>query len=478
MVSLGFAAALLPLRARAGIRIRFMPIALPCIRRAPPMPAPRPAALARGLAARFDGSFTVSTHRPQFTFAFAAQAPKRNSSGTPSKSPRAKRKAEEDPVDAAADGEAEEAAEKPAAAAKGRRKSGEGSAKKRASAASKSKADEEEAEEEDEEEEPEEEEEKPAKGKRKSAAGAKKGAGKAKKKAGGEGDGGEGGAEDASVREQMAEEPAPYGPAGEGEVKVVSWNVNGIRAAMKKGHLEEYLERERPDVLCLQETKIGGEEKDVRAALERLGLPHQTWLCSADKKGYAGVAVLSREKPLSVKEGLGVEGHDGEGRVITAEFEKFVVVNAYVPNSGQKLERLDYRTDEWDTEFAAYLKGLAAGPKPLVATGDLNVAHLDIDCHEPKRNKNKTAGFTDRERARFGELLAAGLADTYRHLYPDKAHRYTYWGYRFNARARNKGWRLDYFLVPQAFLPSVRASFIRTSVQGSDHCPLGLLFAS
>lgn len=271
------------------------------------------------------------------------------------------------------------------------------------------------------------------------------------------------------------------------QARILSWNVAGLRALLKKvkeaaeGRREEHIphplalaEQERADVLCLQEIKL--QDEHCADALRELRLPdgwHATWNCSQSKKGYSGTAILSREQPLSVTCGIGAEHHDGEGRVVTAEFPDFYLVNCYVPNSGEGLKRLDYRVNLWDKEFAAYLKGLEAR-KPVVLTGDLNVAPTELDIHNPKGNL-KSAGFTPEERASFqANLLEDGFVDCFRALHPH-AVAYTYWGYRFNARANNKGWRLDHFLVSSALAPRVHDCYHLPHVMGSDHCPLGLV---
>ncbi|PRW45261.1 apurinic endonuclease-redox [Chlorella sorokiniana] len=269
--------------------------------------------------------------------------------------------------------------------------------------------------------------------------------------------------------------------------RILSWNVAGLRALLKKvkeaqeGRLEQnvpslpaLVEAEKADVLCLQEIKLQADH--CEGVLAELGLPgwHVTWNCSKDKKGYSGTAILSKDSPLSVSCGIGDPDHDGEGRVVTAEFDQFFLVNTYVPNSGEGLKRLDYRVQQWDKEFAAYLQGLQQR-KPVVLTGDLNVAPTDIDIHNPKGNL-KSAGFTPEERASFADNLLAGcgLVDTFRAQHPE-AVGYTYWSYRFNARANNRGWRLDHFLVSQALHERVHDCYLLPGVMGSDHCPLGLV---
>ncbi|XP_015273532.1 PREDICTED: DNA-(apurinic or apyrimidinic site) lyase [Gekko japonicus] len=255
-------------------------------------------------------------------------------------------------------------------------------------------------------------------------------------------------------------------------LKITSWNVDGIRAWFKKKGLE-WVREEDPDVLCLQETKCA--EKQLPADIREMAeYPHKYWACSDDKEGYSGVALLSKVKPIDVTYGIGEEEHDKEGRVISAEFPSHFLVTAYVPNSGRGLVRLEYR-QRWDKAFRAYLQGLGAR-KPLILCGDLNVAHQEIDLKNPKGNK-KNAGFTPEERAGFGQLLEAGFTDTFRHLYPDAPYAYTFWTYMMNARAKNVGWRLDYFLVSGGLLEGLCDSKIRSKALGSDHCPITLYLA-
>ncbi|GAQ82037.1 putative DNA-binding SAP [Klebsormidium nitens] len=264
--------------------------------------------------------------------------------------------------------------------------------------------------------------------------------------------------------------PPPKGPFK----KVVGWNVAGLRAVLKleRRWFDEIAEKERPDVICLQETKI--QEKDIASVEEGL-LPgyHKFWATSSAKLGYSGVALFSKEEPLSVRYGLGIPSLDAEGRLITAEFADFFVVSAYVPNSGDGLKRLEERTQVWDPALAQHLKGLEAS-KPVVLTGDLNVAHQEIDICNPDGNK-RSAGFTVEERESFERLIMAnGFVDTFRRQHP-KAVGYTYWGYRFNSRASNRGWRLDYFVVSEKLAPLVHDSYTLPNVLGSDHCPVGLI---
>lgn len=244
--------------------------------------------------------------------------------------------------------------------------------------------------------------------------------------------------------------------------KMISWNVNGIRACLTKGFMDFFDEIDA-DVFCLQETKV----QEGQVELELPGY-HQYWNY-AEKKGYSGTALFCKEEPLSVSCGMGIEEHDKEGRVITAEFEPYYVVTCYTPNSKDALARLDYRM-EWEDAFLAYLKKLEE-KKPVVFCGDLNVAHKEIDLKNPKSNR-KNAGFTDEERGKFTDLLAAGFVDTYRHFNPDTEGVYSWWSYRFSARAKNAGWRIDYFCVSEALKDKLAGAKIHTEVLGSDHCPV------
>ena len=250
-------------------------------------------------------------------------------------------------------------------------------------------------------------------------------------------------------------------------MKLISWNVNGIRAAMKKGFLD-FVSEASPDILCIQETKM--QEGQAEVPLEGY---HQYW-CSAEKKGYSGTAVFSREEPLSVGYGIGIDEHDREGRVITAEYPSFYLVNVYVPNSQNELKRLDYRM-KWEEDFRAYLKGLEES-KPVIVCGDMNVAHREIDLKNPKNNR-KNAGVTDQEREKMTLLLDSGFIDTWRYFYPDLEGVYSWWSYRFNARANNAGWRIDYFLVSEILRDRLEGADILTKVEGSDHCPVVLEIA-
>ena len=248
-------------------------------------------------------------------------------------------------------------------------------------------------------------------------------------------------------------------------MKLISWNVNGLRACMNKGFLD-FFKQADADIFCVQETKMQREQ----AEFDFPGY-HEYWN-SAVKKGYSGTAVFTKTEPLAVTYGIGIEEHDQEGRVITAEFPEFYLVDVYTPNSQRELERLAYR-QVWEDAFRAYLLGLDA-KKPVLVCGDLNVAHNDIDLKNFKSNRGN-AGFTDEERAKLTELLAAGFTDSFRHLYPDKEGAYTWWSYMFKARQHNAGWRIDYWLVSNRWADRIEDSLIYSDVLGSDHCPVGLL---
>jgi exodeoxyribonuclease III len=250
-------------------------------------------------------------------------------------------------------------------------------------------------------------------------------------------------------------------------MKLISWNVNGIRAALNKG-LADFISSERPDILCLQETKA--REEQVELPLE-FGAYKSFWN-SAEKPGYSGTAIFTKQAPLAVTHGMGICDHDREGRVITLEFTDFHLVNVYTVNAQDGLRRLPYRL-VWDAAFRAHLNRLALS-KPVIFCGDLNVAHQEIDIARPKENRF-TAGFSDEERASFTELLESGFIDTYRHLYPDKTGAYSWWSYRGGARERNVGWRIDYFGVSPSLIGRVAEATIMPHVHGSDHCPVGLL---
>lgn len=253
-------------------------------------------------------------------------------------------------------------------------------------------------------------------------------------------------------------------------LKLFAWNVNGIRACMKKGFADRLKEMD-PDVICLQETKA--QDDQVVEALQEIEGYH-IYSNSAVRKGYSGTAILSKEKPISVTPDIGMEEHDQEGRVLAAEYENHYVVVVYVPNSGNGLARLDYR-ENWDAAFLNYLKSLEA-KKPVILCGDLNVAHEAIDIARPKSNYNKSAGYTQREIDGFDRMEAAGFVDTFRTLYPETV-KYSWWSYRANARANNIGWRIDYFMVSESLRERVKDAMILPEVEGSDHCPIGLEIA-
>ena len=248
-------------------------------------------------------------------------------------------------------------------------------------------------------------------------------------------------------------------------MKIISWNINGIRAITQKDFFDD-ISQLNPDVLCLQETKA--QDGEVKKALKDLNGFYQ-YYNSAQRKGYSGVAILTKIEPMSITYDMGVEEHDQEGRVICAEFEDFFLVNVYVPNAGQNLVRLDYRKT-WDEDFRLYLKKLKE-TKPVILCGDLNVAHQAIDLKNDKANYNKTAGYTQIEIDGMDNLLATGFVDSFRHFHPDTVA-YTYWSYRFKARERNSGWRLDYFLVSESLLEKVEQVEILSTYYGSDHCPI------
>lgn len=252
-------------------------------------------------------------------------------------------------------------------------------------------------------------------------------------------------------------------------MKLLSWNVNGIRAVIGK-NFGEFVGTEMPDILCLQETKARAEQ--VQLPLEMAGY-HAHWN-SANKPGYSGVAVFTREEPLNVAHGFGIDEHDTEGRVLTLEYPDFYLVNVYTPNAQDGLRRLSYRL-AWDEVFRLYLASLARR-KPVIFCGDLNVAHQEIDLARPKENR-QTAGFSDEERGSFSKLLEAGFIDSFRHFHPDRSDAYSWWSYRAGARPRNVGWRIDYFGVSNAFMGRVASARILPDVHGSDHCPVEIVLA-
>lgn len=250
-------------------------------------------------------------------------------------------------------------------------------------------------------------------------------------------------------------------------MKIVSWNVNGIRAIIKKDFIE-CIDTMSPDILCLQETKA---QQDEAADVLSSFIDYNLYTNSADKKGYSGTVLLSKTKPIAVINGMGIMEHDDEGRIICAEYSRFYLVNVYVPNSGQKLERLEYRK-KWDHDFLKYLKKLEQ-TKPVIICGDFNVAHKPIDLKNDKSNYNKTAGYTQVEIDGMDNLLKYNFVDSFRNLYPNKVA-YTYWSYRFKARERDIGWRIDYFLVSKFLVDKVKSVEIASTIYGSDHCPISL----
>ena len=247
-------------------------------------------------------------------------------------------------------------------------------------------------------------------------------------------------------------------------MKLISWNVNGLRACVQKGFLDIFKEL-NADMFCIQESKL----QEGQISLELEGY-HQYWNY-AIKKGYSGTAIFTRREPMSVAYGIGIEEHDQEGRVITLEFAEFYLVTVYTPNSQSELARLDYRM-RWEDAFLSYLKGLEE-KKPIVFCGDLNVAHKEIDLKNPKTNR-KNAGFTDEDRGKFSTLLGQGFIDTYRYFYPDQEGIYSWWSYRFQARKKNAGWRIDYFCVSESLKEKLVDAKIHTEIMGSDHCPVEL----
>lgn len=250
-------------------------------------------------------------------------------------------------------------------------------------------------------------------------------------------------------------------------MKLISWNVNGLRACINKGFMD-FFKAQNVDIFCVQETKMQPEQADF-------AFPnyHSFWN-SAEKKGYSGTLILSRQSPIAESYGIGIDLHDNEGRVITLEYPQFFLVNVYVPNSQRELTRLDYRM-RWEDDFRAFLKNLER-TKPVIVCGDLNVAHKEIDLKNPKQN-TKNAGFTKQERTKFTALLDSGFIDSYRHFYPDKTDAYTWWSYMGNARAKNIGWRIDYFLLSTALADNLKGAEIFDEILGSDHCPVGITLA-
>lgn len=248
-------------------------------------------------------------------------------------------------------------------------------------------------------------------------------------------------------------------------MKFVSWNVNGIRACLNKD-FESFFKEADADFFCIQESKLSEGQLDLKTE----GY-HQYWNY-AEKKGYSGTAIFAKKEPLSVKYGIGIEEHDHEGRVITLEYDNFYMVTCYTPNSQQELKRLDYRM-VWEDDFLKYIKALDA-KKPVVLCGDLNVAHKEIDLKNPKTNR-KNAGFTDEEREKMTVFLESGFTDTFRYFYPDKTDIYSWWSYRFSAREKNAGWRIDYFITSERLNDKLKDAKIHTTIEGSDHCPVELV---
>lgn len=247
-------------------------------------------------------------------------------------------------------------------------------------------------------------------------------------------------------------------------MKLVSWNVNGLRACVTKGFLD-YFKEVDADIFCIQESKL--QEGQIELELEG----YEQYWNYAEKKGYSGTAIFTKKHPISVKYGIGIEKHDTEGRVITLEFEDFYMVTVYTPNAQNELKRLDYRM-EWEEDFRNYLVKLDQ-EKPVIVCGDMNVAHQEIDLKNPKTNR-KNAGFTDEERGEFTKLLEAGFLDTFRYFYPEEEGRYSWWSYRFKAREKNAGWRIDYFCVSKHLKSRLKAADIHKDILGSDHCPVVL----
>ena len=247
-------------------------------------------------------------------------------------------------------------------------------------------------------------------------------------------------------------------------MKIISWNVNGIRAAMGKG-FSDFFEKEDADIFCIQETKMQEGQLDISFE------GYEQIFNSAEKKGYSGTAIFTKILPVSITKGIGIDIYDTEGRVITLEFKNFYLVNCYTPNAQRELTRLNYRMS-WEDAFRKYLKDLDS-KKPVILCGDLNVAHKEIDLKNPKTNR-RNAGFTDEERNKMTELLESGFTDSFRYIYPDKTEAYTWWSYMFKAREKNVGWRIDYFIVSDSIKEKIKDSYIYPEILGSDHCPVGL----
>ena len=247
--------------------------------------------------------------------------------------------------------------------------------------------------------------------------------------------------------------------------KLISWNVNGLRSCMEKGFMD-FFDKADADIFCLQEIKLA--EGQIEWKKEN----YYSYWNYADKKGYSGTAIFSKEEPLSVQYGMGIDEHDHEGRVITLEFEKFYMITVYTPNSQRELTRLEYRM-KWEDDFREYLNGLRKN-KPVIVTGDMNVAHKEIDLKNPKTNR-RNAGFTDEEREKMTALLDSGFIDTFRYFYPDVTQRYSWWSYMFKSREKNAGWRIDYFLASKELENNLVSAEIHDEIMGSDHCPVELV---
>lgn len=251
-------------------------------------------------------------------------------------------------------------------------------------------------------------------------------------------------------------------------MKIISWNVNGIRAVLKK-NFTEFIQEHDPDIVCLQETKAKAQQVDIPLDLAQ----YKTYWFSAEKPGYSSTAIFSKKTPLSVQNGIGIPRHDTEGRVITAEYEDFYLVTVYTPNAQAELARIDYRV-EWDKAFLNYIKELEKS-KPVLFCGDLNVAHQEIDLARPKPNRGK-AGFSDQERTGFNNIVEAGFIDTFRHFHPTQQDSYSWWSYRGGARGKNVGWRIDYFCASPQLINNLTSATILSDVLGSDHCPVQVTF--
>ena len=252
-------------------------------------------------------------------------------------------------------------------------------------------------------------------------------------------------------------------------MKLISWNVNGIRACINKG-FKEFFKKEKADIFCIQETKC--QEEQVKEIADKIFKGYFQYWYSAEKKGYSGTAIFTKKQPKTVKYGIGIEEHDKEGRVITLEYEEFFMVTIYTPNSKRALERLDYRM-QWEDEVRKYLLNLDK-QKPVIMCGDLNVAHQEIDLKNPKANQNN-AGFTNQEREKMTKLLKSGFIDTFRNIYPERQEAYTWWSYMGKAREKNIGWRIDYFIASDRIKTYIKDAIIYDKIMGSDHCPVGCI---